>query len=192
MTGALVLNGDKYLGAIEGDYVVCCDGGYDKSNRCDCFVGDMDSVNAIVNCPIVQLDVMKNYTDGEVGIDVLIAKGCDEIVIYGLDGGRFDHQLMNINLMARAVMRGVACSAKCNSFVAVMTDKNIKLVVELNTIVSLVPFCDNVHISYTKGLQYPLKDFEVDKFSSRTISNVATDTNIEIGLCGLTLIIMNK
>ena len=42
-TAAVVLNGEKYNGKIDGDIIVGVDGGCDRTERVDIFVGDKDT-----------------------------------------------------------------------------------------------------------------------------------------------------
>ena len=67
-TAAVVLNGEKYNGKIDGDIIVGVDGGCDRTERVDIFVGDKDSVQNKVKCrKQILLNVEKDETDGEIG-----------------------------------------------------------------------------------------------------------------------------
>lgn len=202
MTGALVLNGEYYYGDIEGDIVVCCDGGYDKSDRCDVLIGDMDSIRSLVaekelnakGIEVINLDRDKDFTDGEAGLNYLIDKGVKEIVIYGLDGGRLDHIIGNIGLMSFALENGAkSVVAKCNNFTAYMLDKPSEINVEIDTTISISPFTDYVHIIKTKGLKYAINDGVLKKNSSLSYSNLSTEKVVAIGVeRGQCLVIVNN
>lgn len=197
MKGALVLNGEKFNGKIIADLVVCADGGYNKCEvKADYIIGDMDSISVSAlpeNC--ILLNPIKDETDGEYALNFLIKKGCKEIDVYGLDGGRLDHILGNIALLAQGVDLGIKICAYCNGFTAYMVNNDINLSVNKNDIVSLVPFTDMVHIMYTKGLYYPLSDQTLFKNSCLSLSNLAIESKISIGIrhnSGKCLIIINK
>lgn len=195
MIGALVLNGEQYNGAIEGDYVVCCDGGYDKSNRCDALIGDMDSIRTVPQMNnIVRLNCEKDLTDGEAGVLHLISKGFKNLNIYGLNGGRFDHILANIGLMECAINYGAECVvAKCNDFDAYMAKNNIIATARINAPVSIAPITDKVHIMCTKGLKYSIYDFTLKRGSSLSFSNTAVLDNITVEITdGKCLLIVNR
>lgn len=202
MTGALVLNGEYYYGDIEGDIVVCCDGGYDKSDRCDVLIGDMDSIRSFVGekdlkakgIEVINLERDKDFTDGEAGLKYLIDKGVKEIVIYGLDGGRLDHIIGNIGLMSFALENGAkSVVAKCNNFTAYMLDKPAEINVEIGTTISMSPFTDYVHIIKTKGLKYAINDGVLKKNSSLSYSNLSTEKVVAIGVeRGQCLVIVNN
>lgn len=202
MTGALVLNGEYYYGDIEGNIVVCCDGGFDKSDRCDVLIGDMDSIRSLVaekelnakGIEVVNLDRDKDFTDGEAGLKYLIEKGVKDILIYGLDGGRLDHIIGNIGLMSYALEKGAnSVVARCNNFTAYMLDKPTEINVEIGTTVSISPFTDYVHIIKTKGLKYAINDGILKKNSSLSYSNLSTEKVVAIGVeRGQCLVIVNN
>lgn len=202
MTGALVLNGEYYYGDIEGDIVVCCDGGFDKSDRCDVLIGDMDSIRSLVaekelnakGIEVVNLDRDKDFTDGEAGLKYLIEKGVKDILIYGLDGGRLDHIIGNIGLMSFALENGAnSVVARCNNFTAYMLDKPTEINVEIGTTISISPFTDYVHIIKTKGLKYAINDGILKKNSSLSYSNLSTEKVVAIGVeRGQCLVIVNN
>lgn len=202
MTGALVLNGEYYYGDIEGDIVVCCDGGFDKSDRCDVLIGDMDSVRSLVaekelnakGIEVVNLDRDKDFTDGEAGLNYLLDKGVKDITIYGLDGGRLDHIIGNIGLMSYALEKGAnSVVARCNNFTAYMLDKPTEINVEIGSTISISPFTDYVHIIKTKGLKYAINDGILKKNSSLSYSNLSTEKVVAIGVeRGQCLVIVNN
>lgn len=202
MKGALVLNGEYYYGDIEGDVVVCCDGGYDKSDRCDVLIGDMDSIRSLVGekdlkakgIDVINLERDKDFTDGEAGLKYLLDRAVKEINIYGLDGGRLDHIIGNIGLMSFALENGAdKVVAKCNNFTAYMIDKPTEISVEKGAIISISPFTDYVHIIKTKGLKYAINDKVLKKNSSLSYSNLSTEKEVAIGVeRGQCLVIVNN
>lgn len=194
MTGAVVLNGEKYQGEIKADIVVGVDGGYNNICQADVFIGDKDSVNIPVKCGNqILLNVDKDMTDGEYSVDYLIKKGVDTICFYGLAGGRVDHILANFALMARATANGVKTIAFCNDFTAYMIKDTLSFKTKVGTTISLSTFTDKSHIISMKGLKWQLNDEDILKTSSKTISNVAISDFIEINLSeGMVLVIENK
>lgn len=193
-TAAVVLNGEKYNGQIIGDIIVAVDGGYDKTERADIFIGDRDSVASNVTCvDNILLNVDKDETDGEYAVKYVISKGAKQINFYGLAGGRFDHILTNLSLMAICLKNGVKATAYCNDCDIYMVSDSLNLNLNKNTIVSLVPFTDSVHIISLEGVKWQIFDENICKDSTRTISNVANGD--EIRLCvdnGIVLVVVNK
>ncbi len=178
MKGILLLNGRPYGGKIEaGDaYVVCCDGAYawakDKA-KIDENVGDFDSLSlAPVPPPRKVYPSEKNFTDGEIGLELLLSRGCEEIEVYGGGGGREDHFLGNLHLLYRAQRAGVRAKMFTESAVIFPAAGEAELRGRAGQTVSLLPFGGGAHIMESEGLKYPLDGLTLSYGSCRGISNV--------------------
>ncbi len=193
-TAAVVLNGEKYNGKIDGDIIVGVDGGCDITERVDIFVGDKDSVQNEVKCrKQILLNVEKDETDGEPAVKYLVEKGCRKINFYGVTGGRLDHILANLSIMALSVQNGCQVVAYCNDCEIYMTNSQLSLKIPQFSTISLVPFTDEVHIISLEGVKWQIFDEIICKNSSRTISNISSSDNIR--LCvdfGIVMLIVNK
>lgn len=194
MTAAVVLNGEKYNGQIIGDIIVGVDGGCDKANKVDVFVGDKDSVQKEIHCvEQILLNVEKDETDGEAAVKYLLERECKNINFYGVTGGRLDHILANLSIMALCVQNNCKVVAYSNDCVIYITNNELNLNIPQNTTISLVPFSDKVHIISLEGVKWQIFDEIICKESSRTISNIANKDNIR--LCvdfGIVMLIVNK
>ena len=118
MKGILLLNGRPYGGKIEaGDaYVVCCDGAYawakDKA-KIDENVGDFDSLSlAPVPPPRKVYPSEKNFTDGEIGLELLLSRGCEEIEVYG--GGGAGRTIFWATCTFYTARNARACARRCS------------------------------------------------------------------------------
>lgn len=194
LIGAIVLNGEQYDGKIEGDIIVGVDGGYEKTPNANVFVGDCDSINSKIDCENkILLNVDKDNTDGEVALKYLLDQKVNKINFYGVTGGRLDHILMNLSLLASCVQSGVKAEAHCNNCDIYMVQDEIELELEKNTVISLVPFTDNVHIISLEGVKWTLSNENLSKFSTRTISNIVTAAKMHLSVdSGLVMVIVNK
>ncbi len=191
---AVVLNGERYKGKIIADYIVGVDGGYDKTPYCDIFVGDKDSVRGFVSCDKqILLNVEKDETDMETAVNYLLANEIKNMHFYGVLGGRIDHVLANLGIMAKCVQNGINVVAYCNDCDIYMTSDSLKLAVVENSLISLSPFTDTVHIISLEGVKWELFDCDIYKISSRTISNVAVKKQIQLNVdFGIVMVIVNK
>ena len=194
MVGAIVLNGEKFNGAINADIIVACDGGYNKCDGvCDIVVGDMDSVVGDIAKPSIVLNPDKDLTDGEFAVSYLVEKNVSEVHLYGLDGGRLDHILANIGLMSQLVKAGVKAVCYCNGFTGYMVNDSLDIDVCVGSTISLSPFTDNVHIMLLRGVKWQLDDITLLKESSLTMSNVATSNRLRLDVAsGEVLVIVNR
>lgn len=177
MKGIILLNGEPYAGDIgkkEGDIVLAADGALawakDKI-EIDITAGDFDSLGYVPANSVVYPSE-KNFTDGEIALDLLIGKGCREIEIYGGGGKREDHFFGNLQLLYAAYLRGVHCVMKtaysdiyCASGRVVFENKRGRTV-------SLAPVGLSAHIINSEGLKYPLHDLTLTAGSCRGVSNV--------------------
>ena len=191
---AVVLNGERYKGKIIADYIVGVDGGYDKTSYCDIFVGDKDSVPGVISCDKqILLNVEKDESDMEIAVNYLLANEIKNMHFYGVLGGRIDHVLANLGIMAKCVQNGINVVAYCNDCDIYMTSDSLKWAVVENSLISLSPFTDTVHIISLEGVKWELFDCDIYKTSSRTISNVAVKKQIQLNVdFGIVMVIVNK
>lgn len=170
MKGILLLNGRPYEGRIDAEnaFVVCCDGAYNWAHgkvRIDRNIGDFDSVDKTVELvppPTEIYPVEKDFTDGEIGVRALISYGCDEIEIYGADGGREDHFLANLHLLYYAHLQGVKSRIVTKNAEIFIATGRTELVGEAGKTVSLLPFGCSAHIVNGDGFHYSLADITLD------------------------------
>lgn len=195
MRGLIFLGGDapsvelSRAQAALADFIVAADSGLVAADAAgisvDLVVGDFDSAPkeliSRVNTRLLRLPARKDQTDGEEALDQAMDAGCTSLVLLGGFGGRLDHQLANISLLARARQRGIT---------AVMADESCKVYCfnegswridgASGDILSLMPMSDRVYFISTQGLEYPLVDSTLTITACRGISNVFEGTTAEI------------
>jgi thiamine pyrophosphokinase len=84
----------------------------------DALVGDFDSADAALvreyearGVPIELHPTQKDETDAELAFSRAASMGCGSILALGALGGRVDHTLANIHLLARAAKKGIRAAA---------------------------------------------------------------------------------
>lgn len=87
------------------DFVIAADGGYrylcDSQITPDAVIGDFDSLGFLPESDnVIKLNPVKDVTDMKAAADYGIEKGYAEFHFYGACGGRFDHTLANVQLVA--------------------------------------------------------------------------------------------
>ena len=92
--------------------VIAADGGYPLAVRVfgtpDLAVGDFDSLGAVpTDVPTLRHPAEKNDTDMALAAEAAIERGATELYIYAALGGRLDHTLANIQLLAALAERGI-------------------------------------------------------------------------------------
>ncbi len=177
MKGIILLNGEPYAGDIEkgaGDVVLAADGALawakDKV-QIDITAGDFDSLGYVPPRSVVY-PAEKNFTDGEIALDLLIGKGCREIEIYGGGGRREDHFFGNLQLLYAAFLREVGCVMRTAYADIYCAAGRIVFAGKRGMTVSLAPVGLSAHIMESEGLKYPLCDLTLTAGSCRGISNI--------------------
>lgn len=178
MKVAIVLNsGKKIKRAVSADKVICADGGircYDGTP--DVFVGDFDSYLGEVadDVVVVKHNPHKDATDGTLSLEYAVEKlGADEIVLYGVTGGREDHVLGNYSLLAYAKKLGANAVAHDDGLDLYFADGDLSFSAKSGDLVSIVPFDGECVVAHSVGLEYPLENLTLTSYDTRGISNVA-------------------
>ncbi|MGN0813443.1 MAG: thiamine diphosphokinase [Candidatus Coproplasma sp.] len=199
MKGILLLNGEPYLEKIDASnaFVTCCDGAYEWANgrvRIDENVGDFDSLPYIPSpTPTEIYPSEKNFTDGEIALRKLIARGVDEVEIYGAGGGREDHFLGNLQLLYYAHKHGVKAKIITRNSIIFAASGRIEINGVKGKTFSVLPFGGKVHIMYGRGFKYDYPE-SLSYGECRGISNIGIEENgaIEIGENETALVIINR
>ncbi len=197
MKGILLLNGEPYTGEIkkDGAFTICCDGAYrwakDKIKP-DMNVGDFDSLDGMPDPPPEEIyPAEKNFTDGEIAMHKLISYGADDIEIYGGGGGREDHFMGNLQLLYIAHKSGRKCKMITNNSVIFLADGKIELGGFLGKTLSVLPFCEPLHIMESAGLKYSYPDV-LGFGECRGISNICQSRDAFLAVEGCALVIINR
>lgn len=177
MKGIILLNGEPYRGRIargENDIVLAADGALAWAEgrvKIDIAAGDFDSLGYVPERSVVY-PAEKNFTDGEIALDLLLGKGCRELEIYGGGGRREDHFFGNLQLLYAAYLRGARCVMKTEYSDIYCASGRIAFENKQGKTVSLAPVGLSAHIIHSEGLKYPLHDLTLTAGSCRGISNV--------------------
>ncbi len=185
MKTAIILNsGSPVTRKIKADKIICCDGGY---NLCpvspDVILGDFDSLDLPEDCEatVVKHDPHKNASDGELAVyfahDSL---GADEVVFYGVLGGRYDHTLCNFALMKLARDLGMKVKAEEDGLDLYYVTGQFDLPSQKGEIISILPFGGNAIVTNSQNLEYPLSDLMLTTSGARGLSNVSLGTKVHI------------
>lgn len=125
-------------------------------------IGNMDSItvdrwnndNSIVRIPH---SPDKDKSDAELAVEHALEQGCEQVILVAAIGGRLDHTLGNVALVASYPGR-IAILDGTSTLVAV--DKSEKCILhgQIGTLVSLIPYGSGPFTVRTKGLKYSLGD----------------------------------
>jgi len=178
--------------AKDADLVIAADGG---ARHCkvlerlpDTLIGDLDSIPQELlkgfksgEIKILQYPERKNATDLELTIDHAITKGATQIYFAGMLGGRWDMSLSNIFLLAQDKYEKIGLSIMSDDCVLhILHPGKHSYTTEIGQRVSLLPLKeDGKNITLT-GFEYPLEKHTIPFGSSRGLSNVTSNTTLQI------------
>lgn len=125
-------------------------------------IGNMDSItvdrwnndNSIV---LIPHSPDKDKSDAELAVECALEQGFEQVILVAAIGGRLDHTLGNVALVARYPGR-IAILDGTSTLVAV--DKSEKCILhgQVGTPVSLIPYGSGPFTVRTKGLRYSFGD----------------------------------
>ncbi len=147
--------------------LVCADGGAGHLEELGVtpavIIGDMDSLAPEVlkryegqGSLIIRRPRDKTETDTQLALEYAMQLPADEIRIYGALGGRIDHTLANISLLALALKRGVAARLVDEWCEVFLVTGAVEIQGRAGQTVSLFPFAGTVQGIYLEGFAYPL------------------------------------
>ncbi len=192
---ALVIAGcvsSARLAAPTADLVVAADGGLDVAVRLgrhvDVVVGDMDSasLNAQQHARecgtrIVAHPQRKNETDLELAL-AYASRRATEVHVLASAGGRLDHALANLLVLASPRWADVTVSATVDSAHVQVVRGSQRLLGEVGDTVSLLAVGQTARVARTWGLEYRLCDETLDPTTARGVSNLinASPAGVEV------------
>ncbi|MEG1878654.1 MAG: thiamine diphosphokinase [Pseudoflavonifractor sp.] len=147
-----------------GDFLIAADGGYawlqDLGLTPDLVIGDMDSLNTPpTGVEVLRLPREKDDTDMLAAVRVGMEKGCRSFQIYGGTGGRFDHTLANLQLLAWLSQRQCAGVLYGTDWTATaVTEGALTLPPAEGDMLSVFAWGGDALGVDLVGLKYPLKD----------------------------------
>ena len=185
------------------DMVIAADGG---ANIClqlgiipDILIGDMDSVEPKLIKELqdkgTQLIVYprdKDQIDLELALSYALEQGAQDVLLFGLLGGRLDLSLANLMLLAKDDWKDMSLVVADGPDTAyIMHGPDItKIQGDPGDIVSLIPLTEKVTGVSSSGLRWPLKDADLELGSTLSISNELSKmaANVKIGIGKLVLV----
>jgi len=200
LNGELRGNKNFYLNFIEnhkGD-IYCADGGANFTYELDLIpkkiYGDLDSIKNDVkefyqekNVNFIKFKVEKDYTDSELVLNEVQDK-YDVIYCIGGLGGSIDHELTNINLLAK-YSNLIFISEKEKIF---KIDTKYKFNDMINTRISFIIFSDEVKGLSLQGFKYNVKNLDIKKGETRCISNIIIEKESEISIKSGSILCITK
>lgn len=168
----------RLLEGEQPDLILCADGGYDHAKDAgitpDLLIGDFDSLRGSIAPDIetITFPVEKDDTDTGLCLRTAIQRGCDDILIVGGVGGRFDHALANIQLMAAAAEHVSRVAMKDDkNYITILKDGDLCVPKKNNAHLSILSLSDTSLGVCLEGVKYPLSDYTMTRTFPLGVSN---------------------
>jgi thiamine pyrophosphokinase len=166
----------------EGTRVVAADSGVDHALALglavDLVVGDLDSASpasveraAAAGASVERYPVAKDATDLELALDAARAMRPRRVLVLGGHGGRLDHLLANVLLLARPEHADIAITARMGAARLAVVRNTVELHGPIGDLVTLLPVYGTARGVTTTGLLYPLAAEDLVPGTTRGVSN---------------------
>jgi len=174
-------------------FVVAADSGVELAQalgrHVDLAVGDFDSVDPAAlaaaeadGAVVDRHPAAKDSTDLELALEAAAARHPDEIVVVGAVGGRLDHLLGGLLVLAGHATLGVGVWARLGPARVHVVRDCVHLDGEPGELVTLLAVHGSAHGVTTEGLLYPLHGETLRPGSTRGVSNEMTGTTATVTL----------
>lgn len=173
--GAGEYHGER-LDLTQNALIIAADGGFCHTQAYgltpSLLIGDFDSLEGIpLDIPIKRYPVKKDDTDLALAVKEALAAGCDEIVMFGVLGGRLDHTLANITLLLSLAKKGVlAYLVGKGSVLTVLSEKTTLVFPYADGGLSLFTLTEEATVTI-EGVDYPLSSGKLYSDCALGVSN---------------------
>jgi thiamine pyrophosphokinase len=191
---------DRWVDALPRDaHVIAADSGLEQVHAhgltAHRLVGDMDSVRAETReraehrgTVVEHHPTDKDATDLELALTAAKAAGATRLIVVGAGGGRLDHFLANVVLLAAPEWAGIDVHALIGPAHVVVVRDRAALHGTVGSTVSLLPAGGPAVGITTTGLRWPLRGEDLPPGTTRGISNEMTDPTATVALRGGALV----
>ena len=182
--------------------VIAADSGVDHAYaiglHVDVAIGDFDSISAAglqraesEGARIERHPAAKDKTDLELALDEAVRLGAKDVAVLGIGGGRLDHLLANVLLLAAPVLAGCRITAfdgPARVHIVHGGHPPTSLPADVGELLTLLPVGGPASGVTTSGLRYPLQGEPLAAGTSRGVSNVVDDASPSVQLEAGTLL----
>ncbi|HSO94825.1 MAG TPA: thiamine diphosphokinase [Acidimicrobiia bacterium] len=162
--------------------VIAADSGLDHAVALgfaiDLVVGDLDSVDPrllasarAAGTTVETHPREKDETDLELALGAALARGARTVTVVGGAGGRLDHFLANLTVLASPRFRELRLDAWVGFAHVTVVRDDVVVEGRVGALVSLVPLGGRATGIRTEGLRYPLADEDLEAGTTRGVSN---------------------
>ncbi len=177
------------------DTIICADGGLLIAEQLnlvpDILIGDYDSAKQPAREDVIKLPMEKDMTDSEAAVDLAVSLGHEEITLLGGLGGRFDHTMGNIGILAKYCGRlHHLAIADGQNYVFMLSPGSVRIPRSSFPYLGLISYGDAVCGITLRGVKYPLTDFTLSNATTLGVSNEITEEEASVSFTGGRLLLV--
>ncbi len=178
------------------DLIIAADGGAKYLQKAglkpDILIGDFDSLDVNIDSgEVIRLNPIKDITDMDAAVKIGIERGYTEFHLYGACGGRIEHTLANIQLVASLSQKNIKAYVHDSATViTALTDDSVYFNSSYKGYISVFSHTDKCTGVYLKGLKYPLENATLTNSFPLGVSNEFVGEDSEIKVENGTLILI--
>ncbi|MCM1224597.1 MAG: thiamine diphosphokinase [Lachnospiraceae bacterium] len=179
-----------------GDLVIAADAGLRTLTKhgitADYIIGDFDSLEYIPQAPnVTALSPEKDVTDMSAAISIGMEKGYDLFYLYGGTGGRIDHTIANLQILADLAARGKQGFLFGDDIViTAIRDGKLCFDAVSSGYVSVFSHSERAVGVYLKGLKYELENAVLENTYPLGVSNEFAGKKSSIAVESGTLVVV--
>jgi thiamine pyrophosphokinase len=189
-----------HVTASSATFVVCADGGVRAAlhagRRIDLVVGDLDSATEVdldraraAGARIDRFPTAKDESDLELAMAAALAAGAASVTVHLAEGGRLDHQLANLLVLASHRWRSVRVDAWVGDDRVWVVHELLALPLAVGSALA-VQAVDGPATVTTRGLAFPLEGEVLHPTHARGIANEVRSSPVEVRVdAGVVLVI---
>jgi len=177
----------------DADIIVAADGGAQHVLRLGfvphVVIGDLDSLDREqaerlrqAGCRLLTYPARKDETDAELALFYAVEQGVDEIIILGALGGRIDHTLANVLLLALPELKGTRVRLVDGQQEVTLIRGEGTIQGQVGDTVSLLSIAGDAEGITTSGLEYALDNGTLVFGRTKGMSNVLTAPTAHVHL----------
>jgi thiamine pyrophosphokinase len=173
------------LALPDGATVIAADGGAELGLPVELAVGDFDSITAETLAKAARVErhpAEKDATDLELALDAALRLEPERILVIGSAGGRLDHLLGSLLLLAGERFAAVQVDARLGTATVHVVHGERVLAGDPGELISLFALHGPAEGVVTDGLVYPLRGETLEPGSSRGTSNVFAASEARISV----------
>ena len=184
---------DTALEINPSDYLIAVDGGLrhlDQLNLTpNLLIGDLDSVHSVAlqkaeaaGVEILRFPVEKDESDLELAALEALRRGFSELLITGTSGGRIDHILACLAILALPDLQKVKAKIADGKSTVYYIKECFELETEIGDLISLQAWGEGVDGLSTTGLKWELNNARLHPWGALGLSNLALQNRVTVSL----------